>query len=205
MTEKLSLFRVMKSESEKVQIICENVLIMLSNRIYIDKKGNKQQLLDFDKAQKQMEDRGDYTYVVSAENGERYAFKIIFQVVTTIGKQSIVSEFINEFAGYRKIIIARDFNKKISDHVARNQTQIFRESSLLSNLIDYRDQPIFELLSPSEMNKVKEEYNLNDYTIDKYLRSDPIVKYFDLKKGHIIRIVRPSPTSGRSIGYRIVV
>ena len=198
-----TLFLVIKSDAEKYKIIIDNVLAMLGNRIFIDKSGNKQPLLD--PLETKVDDKGDNTILVKANNGDTYAIKIVFQRVTSTGKQSIVSDFFKEYAPYKKIIIARDFNNKISDYMIKHRTQIFRESALLSNLIDYRDQPKFELLSPSEMEQFKLEYNATDYTTKKMLKSDPIAKYYALHKGDIIRIIRPSPTSGEAVDYRIVM
>lgn len=198
-----TLFSVIKTESQKLEIILQNVLLMLSNRIYIDKNGDKQQLLDRDKAK--TADKGDGVHVVTADNGDSYAIKIIFQKITSTGKQSVISEFFKDYVQYKKIIIANDFNTKIIDFVSKHHTQIFRESALLQDIISYRDQPRFELLSPSEMGQVKKEYNITDYTTEKLSKTDPISKYFALKKGDIIRIIRPSPTSGEAIAYRIVI
>jgi DNA-directed RNA polymerase subunit H (RpoH/RPB5) len=177
---------------------------MLSNRIYIDKKGEKHQLLDQRDTLKNIEERGDGTFTFKANNGDNYAVKIIFQKITAIGKQSVISDFFNEYAKFRKIIVAKDFNNKIADHVARQHTQIFKENSMLEDIISHKYQPKYELLTPAEMDKVKSEYNATDYSIQKMMRSDPITKYFALKKGDIIRIIRPSPTSGEAIAYRIV-
>lgn len=198
------LFSVIKSEPEKTKIIINNVLLMLSNRIYIDKDGNKQPLLDYDEAINKMEDRGDNTYVVNAKNGEKYAIKITFQKISSIGKQSMISDFLKEYNQYKKIVIAKDYNTRISDDMVKHRIQIFKEATLMRDIISYRDQPKFELLTPSEMKKVKEEYNITDYTCKKILKSDPVSKYFALRKGEIIRIIRPSSTSGESIDYRIV-
>lgn len=200
-----NLFTITKSDSIKTKIILDNVLIMLGNRIYIDKNGNKQPLLILDDARESIVDKGDGTYIIKANNGDGYAIKIVFQRISATGKQSVVIDFFKEYAQYKKIIIARDFNNKIADYVAKNYTQIFKEAALLSNIIDYRDQPKFELLSPSEMEKFKSEYNATDYTTKKMLRSDPISKYYALRKGDIIRIIRPSQTSGEAIDYRIVM
>ncbi|XWV25321.1 DNA-directed RNA polymerase subunit 6 [Tupanvirus deep ocean] len=200
-----TLFAVIKPDTVKTKIILDNVLTMLGNRIYIDKNGDKQPLLIVEGASKKIEDRGDGTYTIKANNGENFAIKIVFQRISATGKQSIVSEFFKEYAQYRKILIARDFNNKIADYVSKHHTQIFKEATLLSNLIDYRDQPKFELLSPSEMERFKAEYNATDYTTKKMLRSDPVAKYFALRKGDIMRIVRPSPTSGEAIDYRIIM
>lgn len=200
-----TLFAVIKSDSDKAKIIIGNVLLMLSNRIFIDKNGNKQPLLVREEAAKKIEDRGDGTLIVKANNEELYAIKIVFQKISATGKQSIISEFFKEYTQHKKIIIARDFNNKIADYVSKHHTQIFKESSLLSDVISYRDQPKFELLTPTEMEQFKNEYNATDYTTKKILRGDPISKYFALKKGDIIRIIRPSPTSGEAIDYRIVM
>ena len=41
-----NLFPVLKTETDKQKTIIENVLLMLSNRIFINKAGEKKQLLD---------------------------------------------------------------------------------------------------------------------------------------------------------------
>ncbi len=200
-----TLFSVIKPESDKTNIILENLFIMLGNRIYIDKNGKKQPLLIPEEAIKRLEDRGDRTYMIKANNGEKYAIKIVFQKISATGKQSIISEFFKEYAQYKKIIIARDFNNKIAEYVLRHHTQIFKEALLLENIIDHRDQPRFELLSPTEMENFKAEYNATDYTTKKMTRTDAIAQYYALRKGDIIRIIRPSQTSGEAIDYRIVM
>src|SRR4029079_10135801 len=125
-------------------------------------------------ALKKIEDRGDGTYTIKANNGDNYAIKIVFQKISATGKQSVVSEFFKDYAQYKKIIIARDFNNKIADYVSKHHTQIFKEALLLDTPIDYPDEPRFELLSSSEMDQFKLEYNATDYTTKKMLRSDPI-------------------------------
>uniref|UniRef100_A0A6G6AAS6 RNA polymerase subunit 5 n=1 Tax=Borely moumouvirus TaxID=2712067 RepID=A0A6G6AAS6_9VIRU len=201
------IFSIMKSDSEKVKTILTNILKMLSNRIYMDKEDKKQNLLNlennFDPA-KYVDDKGDNTFTLTTRNGDKYAIKIMFQKISAIGKQSPVSEFINEYNNHKKIIVAQEYNAKIESQVSKYGAQIFLESRLLSDLINNKFQPEFELLSPTEMKQFKTEYNVNEYTIKKYNRSDPVVQYFGLKKGDIIRIIRPSIVSGESIDYRIV-
>ena len=201
-----SLFIVLKSDSEKLKTILYNVQLMLSNRIYIDSKGDKKPLFDLAGADKKTEDRGDGTYVIKTNNGDQYAIKIIFQKITSTGKQSVVVDFFRDYGNsYKKIIIARDFNNKILDYMTKHRTQIFQEHSMLSNIIDYIDQPKFELLSPKEMKMFREEYNSTDYTTKKMRLIDPITRYYALQVGDIIRIIRPSPTCGEEIDYRVVM
>nr|QZX43305.2 DNA dependent RNA polymerase 2 subunit Rpb5 [Mimivirus sp.] len=200
-----SIFSVMKSDDVRLKIIIKNVITMLSNRIYIDKNGDKHALLSLSDTLNNYEDRGDNTFIVTANNGDKYAIKIIFQIISAIGKQSIISEFFDEYNNYKKIIVAEGYNTKINKVVSSTGSQIFRESAFLSDLISHSFQPKFELLSPKEMELFKNEYNATTYTTKKITKSDPVTKYFALKVNDIIRIVRPSITSGESIDYRIVI
>lgn len=202
MEENRELFSVYKSEEEKTKIIIRHVLLMLSRRIYIIEKKKKQLLSP---NQSKVEDVGDSTYVISARNGEKYAFKIIYHKITTIGKNSVIGEFIKNYPDHKKIIIANDFASKIHEFAIANGVQLFAEADMLRDLLAYKDQPVFELLTPLEMEQVKSEYNVSNYTITKtQSKIDPTVKYFGLKKSDIYRVIRPSPTSGYSINYRIV-
>jgi DNA-directed RNA polymerase subunit H (RpoH/RPB5) len=206
MEQNKEIFYVYKSEKEKTDIIIKNVLIMLSNRIYINERGEKHSLLSLNEAPKKLEDKGNNTYVIRTDNGDDYAIKIMFQTITTIGKQSVISDFLGEYASYHKIIIARDFSNKIAEFITHHHahTQIFKESALLENIIDYYDQPKFEILSPSEKQRFLNEYNVTKYSAKKMNKNDPIARYYALKKGDVVRIIRSSPVSGESIDYRMV-
>ena len=206
-----SLHISLKSETEKTSDIVDNVITMLSNRVYFEKSGTRKNLIEKGETRKSLEDKGLFedkgnnAYTVKVNNGEHYVFKIVYDKITAVGKQSVINDFFKDYAQHKKILIAQEYNKKIHDYVTKNHTQIFLVSSFLQDIISHRDQPEFEVLSSREIEAVKTEYNINEYTTKKYLRSDPVVKYFGLKKGDIVRIIRPSIISGKAIDYRIVV
>jgi len=201
--DKKSLFNVILTEEERLQTILHNLLLMLSRRIFI-KDGEKKQLITMEGAEKRIVDKGYNIYTLETDNYDNYAMIIIFQKITAIGKQSIVSDFFKDYSNFKKILVASDYNNKTLSSVLQNHSQIFRESTMMIDIISNEIQPKFELLSPEEMKRVKEEYHITDYTIPKLLKTDPVAKYFGLKKGEVIRIVRPSQISGLSISYRIV-
>lgn len=199
-----SLFNAIKTENYKIDIILKNVITMLSNRIYIDKQGEKQILLNKDYSSDLIDKQANNTFIIKANNGDNYVIKIIFHKISAVGKKSDISEFMTEYEKYKKIIIATDFNNKMQDFVIRNKSQIFKESELLSDMISYVYNPKFIVLSPKETEEFKNAYNATDYTIIKISKNDPVSRYFALKKGDVIKVIRPSPTSGYSIAYRIV-
>jgi DNA-directed RNA polymerase subunit H (RpoH/RPB5) len=202
--ERKSLFIIHKTEQEKTKIILSNVLLMLSNRIYLNKAGEKNKLLDFETASKNVVDKGDNTFTIKANNGETFSIRIVFQKISATGKQSIISDYIKEYGAFTKIIVANDYNNKILDFVLKQGIQIFRESMMLADLISHFYQPRFEVLTPTEAEDLKKEYNVDDSTIKKIMRNDPVSRYFGLRKGAIMRIIRPSPTAGENVDYRIV-
>lgn len=205
--EKRSHFIIYKTEEQKIEIIKDNVLKMLGNRVYIDEKG-KRKLLDYNKmislSGMGLSDKGENVYVFTTNNGVRYALKIIFQKISNTGKQSILSDFFDNYADYAKIVVASDFNNKVAQFAARRGAQIFSESIMMFDLVSHCLQPEYEIMSPSEIETFKREYNVTDYTVKKILRTDPVVKYYGLKKGAMIRIKRKQQQSGFMIDHRIV-
>ena len=194
-------FYITKTDNERIEIILSNVIKMLSNRIYITKSGKKKELV---KRNATFEENNDNVYILTANNKKKYALKITFQKITKIGKQSMLSNFLKDYVVYNKILIAEDFNNKIIDYAKKNNCQTFKVASMMRDILSYHEQPQFEILSKQEIALLQQEYSIDPYTIQKLKDYDPITKYFDLSKGDVVRIIRPSQTSGYAIGYRIV-
>jgi len=193
-------FVVHKDKATRANIICKNTMIMLSKRVIFE---NNKPINYFNVETSVWEDKGDDTYFTTSSKGDTYILKIFFTKLTSAGQYSPINDFLKEYASEYKIIVAPEYNSKIYEGNLHN-TQFFKESILLQDILSYRDQPRFEILSPQEIIDFKKAYSATEYTIPKYTRSDPVVRYFALKKGDIVRIIRPSPTSGESVAYRIV-
>ena len=205
MEENKSLFSVYKTEEERIQTILHNVLVMLGNRIYlVREEGVQVKIPLLDPKTAKVEDKGDNVYLIHVASKEIYVLKILFQKITAIGKQSIISDFFKDYPNQKKIVVAIDFKVKIQDYTFRNNTQLFREISFLQDILTHAYQSEYELLSSDEMKKVKEEYNFDEYTGKKLTRGDAIAMYYNLKVGDVIRIIRNSPTSGKGLDYKIV-
>lgn len=203
--ERSNLFPIFKSNDDKIAAIISNVVRMLSRRIYIDDNGDKHYILSYETTMNNMKQGDKGEYIFKADNGDRYAVKIVFDNITTTGSNSPIAAFMKDYSKHIKIIVASDYKNRIADWITNDGSYIFTEFSMLSDLMANKHVPKFELLSPSEMQLVKKEYGINDDSIKKMKIYDPVTKYFNLGIGDIVRIIRPSPTTGEAVDYRIVV
>lgn len=133
------------------------------------------------------------------------AIKIIHQKILGIAKVPAIKEFIDEYNYCHKVFIFESISDKAKGALtAIPNTEVFTEGFLMINLVEHIDSPKYEVLSEDEMKEVLESYLVKRKELPKILTTDPIVSYFNLKRGQIIRVIRCSEQSGYSIIYRIV-
>ncbi len=65
--------------------------------------------------------------------------------------------------------------------------------------------PKHEVLSKEEAEEVLKTLGVRPEQLPKIREDDPIAKEIGAKVGDIVRIIRESPTAGRSIAYRLVI
>ncbi len=60
-------------------------------------------------------------------------------------------------------------------------------------------------LTTAETDELLARYNVSLKQLSKIFASDPAIKHLDAKAGEVIKIIRDSPTVGKSIFHRVVV
>ena len=83
--------------------------------------------------------------------------------------------------------------------------QIISLTQLLINIVDHRDVPKHEVITAEEKKEILEKYHIKEINLPNILRDDAMAIYLGLTPGEVVRILRPSPTSGTYVSYRICV
>ncbi len=65
--------------------------------------------------------------------------------------------------------------------------------------------PKHELLKKKEAEEILNVLGIDKEDLPKIKAEDPIAKEIGAKPGDIIRIIRDSPTAGKSVVYRLVI
>ena len=81
----------------------------------------------------------------------------------------------------------------------------FRDAELLVDVTEHRLVPAHALLSPEDRQALLDRYKLRAEQLPRIQRTDPVARYYGLKVGDVVKIVRPSETAGRYVTYRICI
>lgn len=207
--EQFQIFQVEKNNEDIRRTVLTNVIKMLTERGIL-KSENQESTI------KKLIDNptDDNIYIINKDKykekeKQKIAIKLFMTKITSISKQSPISDFMNKHVAYHKIIIVKSINTKSAQHITSNfpETELFLEHDLMVNLIDCTFVPRYEVLDKEsdDFKNFCEMYLCKKRNIPKLLINDPMARYYNLKKGDIVRIIRPSETSGYSPSYRIVV
>ena len=184
-----------------IDTILLNLIKMLTERKVLNienESKNYKKLIDQKSDKNIFKIKSDY-------NSDIYHIMFIYGKLTTIKKIQDIDLFFENSKKDNRIFIGENINQKTyKQFLEYKNTEVFFDYELLINVIDHNLQPKFEVLSSSDIENLHKSYILDNKDIPIMLTTDRIARYYKLKDGDIVRIIRSSITSGYITSYRIV-
>ncbi|KAM7540160.1 hypothetical protein Aperf_G00000027821 [Anoplocephala perfoliata] len=204
----------MDDETYKLWRIKKTILKMCRDRGYlVMEKELEQTLEEFKETVGDPPERKNLLMVVNHEEDPADMLYVFFPDEDRVNMKTIRA-YVDQMQTdqtYRAILVLREggltpaAKSAIAELANKYTLESFFENELMVNITEHHLVPQHNVLTNEEKKELLDRYRLKESQLPKMQASDPVARYYGLKRGQVVRINRPSETAGRYITYRIVV
>eukprot|EP00794_Sanderia_malayensis_P007952 gene7953-8809_t len=206
-----------EAETYKLWRIRKTVMQMCHDRGYLVTQEELDQTLDLfvgqfgDKPSEGRPQRSDLSILVAHNDDPTDQMFVFFPEEEKVGIKTIKQyctrmqeENIN-----RAIIVVQQgmtpsAKQALVDMAPKYILEQFLETELLVNITEHELVPEHVVMTAEEKVELLARYKLKEHQLPRIQQGDPVARYFGLKRGQVVKIIRPSETAGRYISYRLV-
>lgn len=157
-------------------------------------------------------DRAALNFLVQRRNDPNDQLFVFFPEDATVGVKPIRGylERMNEQGVYRAIVVVKN---SLTPSAAKVMTTMapkyileqFAEAELVVNITEHVLVPQHIVLTEEEKKALLARYRLKETQLPRILITDPVARYYGLRRGQVVKILRASETAGRYVTYRLAV
>ncbi|KAL7080685.1 hypothetical protein ACQ4LE_000305 [Meloidogyne hapla] len=205
-----------ENETYRLWRIRKTVMQMCHDRGYLITQDELDQTLDQfkeifgDRPSEKRPSRGDLTILVAHNDDPTDQMYVFFPEDPKIGIKTIkqICQQMQEQNITRAIIVVHvgmtpSAKQAIVDMAPKYTLEHFQEAELMVNITEHELVPEHVVMSAEEKAELLAKYKLRESQLPRIQVSDPVARYFGLRRGQVVKIIRPSETAGRYITYRL--
>ncbi|KAI8817041.1 RNA polymerase Rpb5, C-terminal domain-containing protein [Fimicolochytrium jonesii] len=154
-------------------------------------------------------DKIGMTYVASLKDNPMESLLVFFTEDENVGIKPIkkIAERMVTNSIFKAIVVYQknmtpSAKKVVTEMAPKYTIELFTEGELLVNITKHILVPDHEVLKDEEKKNLLERYRLRESQLPRIHHSDPIAKYYGMKRGQVVKIIRPSETAGKYVTYR---
>jgi len=163
-------------------------------------------------AQTGVVERESLTFLVQKKDDPADSLLVFFPADETVGVKPIrkytermsSQEVLKGIIVYQKNLTP-SAQKVITQMAPKYLIEIFSDSELLVNITRHSLVPKHVVLTNDEKKMLLERYKLKELQLPRIQPSDPVARYYGLRKGQVVKILRSSETAGRYITNRLII
>ncbi|KAJ0261223.1 hypothetical protein HA466_0043850 [Hirschfeldia incana] len=204
-----------ESEIRMLFRITKTINHMLKDRGYIvtDSELEMTQEQFIEKYGENME-RKDLVILKTKKNDDSDKIFVFFLQETNVkmvGTKSCFERMVSHNVFRAILVLRKDINRFAASAITEANSrgklylEYFKETELLMNVKEHAFVPEHIALTTEEKEALLEKYTVKENQLPRIQYTDPIAKYYGLKRGEVVKIIRNSETSGRYVTYRYVI